>query len=308
MTRTILGLTLAIAITGSALAHNGATDVVPAWPDPTTFVLDGEEDDWGWLDTDTFGIKPEKFYSTLGEHAEQGSNPNPEDFSTSVFMAWSPPPDNSFYFFSRSQDDTLRALEVKDDWWNDDSLQIAMDWDHSGGEWTTDWDEGYRMQLHPLGSRTEGGLTPPFSEGDAGPVSWGGLEPWTYVTTTILPAGAVHNATQVEYTYEIRTIPWQAYFESGPDESTVWTFEAEQVVHFTMRFDDGDRDANGEQDLWSPDYNPTWLCDTKGDECPDMILVPTDMVDPYTAWDAATGTPTAVENQTWGRIKQHISN
>ena len=45
MTRTILGLTLALAITSTALAHNGRTGYIPAWPDPSTFVLDGEEDD-----------------------------------------------------------------------------------------------------------------------------------------------------------------------------------------------------------------------------------------------------------------------
>ena len=72
MTRTILGLTLALAITGTALAHNGATGVIPAWPDPTSFVLDGEEDDWGWLDTDTFGVKPENFHSPIGQHQDQG--------------------------------------------------------------------------------------------------------------------------------------------------------------------------------------------------------------------------------------------
>jgi hypothetical protein len=307
MTRTILGLTLALAITGTALAHNGATNFIPAWPDPTTFVLDGEEDDWGWLDTDAFGIRPENFHSTTGEHAGQGVNPAPEDFSVSVFYAWSPVPDNAFYFFSRSQDDTLRALEEKGDWWNDDSLQLQMDWDHSGGEWTGEFEDGYRMQLHPLGSKDDGALAPPFSE-EEGPFSWGGSPPYTWTNATILPAGSLHNQANVEYTYEVRTLPWASYAKSGPDESTAWTFEAEQVVHFNMRFDDGDRDDHGEQDLWTWDSNGTHLCDTLGDECPDMILVPTEMVDPYTEWDAETGTPTAVENQTWGRIKQHISN
>ncbi len=59
MTRTLLGLTVALTFAASAFAHNGLTQFMPAWPDPTAFVLDGEQDDWGWYDTDAFGLKPE---------------------------------------------------------------------------------------------------------------------------------------------------------------------------------------------------------------------------------------------------------
>ena len=39
-------------------------------------------------------------------------------------MAWSLPPDNAYYVFARALDDTLRALEAKEDWWNDDILLL----------------------------------------------------------------------------------------------------------------------------------------------------------------------------------------
>lgn len=310
MIRTVIGLTLALAITSTALAHNGRTAFIPAWPDPTTFVLDGEESDWGWLDTDSFGIKPEQIGPSIGEHAEQGPNPNPEDFSASVFMAWSPPPDNSFYHFSRAQDDTLRALEAKDSWWNDDTLQLSWDFDHSAGNWLSEFENGYRGQFHPLGSKNEGAAMPPFSE-EEGPLNWGGWPPWTYVTTTILPAGSIHNQTDVEYTFEVRLFPWASYSKLGPDESVPWTFEAEQIIHTYFRFDDGDRDDHGEQDLWVY-HGDSYECDREGDFCPDYILVPTDMVDPYTEWQPTGNEPgpggTAVEHSTWGRIKSNISN
>ena len=311
MTRTILGLTLALAITSTALAHNGRTGYIPAWPAPSTLVLDGEEDDWGWLDTDSFGIKPEEIASSLGEHAEQGPNPNPEDFSASAFMAWSPPPDNAFYFFGRAQDDTLRALEAKSDWWNDDTLQLQYDFDHSAGNYLSEFENGYRHQLHPLGSKTEGAAAPPFSE-EEGPLNWGGWPPYTYVNTTILPAGAVHNQTDVEYTFEVRTSPFASYSKLGPDESVPWVFEPESIIHFNFRWDDGDRDANGEQDLWNI-VGDSYLCAREGEDCPDFILVPTDMLDPYPEWqptgdEPGPGPATAVENSTWGRIKSHISN
>jgi len=302
MHKLTLALILALGMAGSAVAHNGKTNFMPTWPDPTSFVLDGEEDDWGWYDTESFGVKPEEIESSLGEHVDQGANPNPEDFSASFFVAWSPPPDNSLYFFARCQDDTLRAVEGKDAWWNDDVVQLQFDFDHSAGNYLSEFENGYRIGFHPLGSNAEGGDAPPFSE-EEGPVAWGGLEPHTWVRTTILPGDAVTWATNVEYTYEVRTHPWATYSKTGPDESTPWVFGPEQIVHFNARFDDGDREANGEQDLWSP-VGDSYECDREGEHCPDYLLVPTEMADPYVSWEDAL--PTAVEHATWARIKSHI--
>ena len=158
MLRTLLGLMLAFVMVSPIVAHNGITNFIPAWPDPTTFVLDGEEDDWGWYDTDSFGVKPEQIESLLGEHLDQGPNPNPEDFSVSFFVAWSPPPDNALYFFARAQDDTLRALEEKGNWWNDDYLQLQIDADHASGNYLTEFINGYRLGFHP--ARRRGRSTP----------------------------------------------------------------------------------------------------------------------------------------------------
>ena len=75
MKKLTLALILTLAVAGSAVAHNGKTNFMPTWPDPTSFVLDGEEDDWGWYDTESFGVKPEGIESSNGEHAGQGPNP-----------------------------------------------------------------------------------------------------------------------------------------------------------------------------------------------------------------------------------------
>jgi len=309
MSRTILGLALALALTTAAVAHNGKVEVMPAFPDPTAFTLDGEELDWGWYDTETFGDTPEQMWSSLGEHSGQGTNPNPEDFSAVVFYAWSPPPDNAFYAFARAQDDTLRSLEEKGDWWNDDCMHYIMDWDHSSHATSNDFDLMNRITLHPVGSANEDGLMAPYSE-EEGDFSWGGVRPHSYADAVILPAGSSNGQANVEYTFELRHTPWAVYDFSGPDASVVHVMEAEQVVHFTYRFDDGDRDDHGEQDLWSPDGN-SYECDRNGEMCADFILVPTDMVDPYNAWDAdgaGGGTATAVESSTWARIKEHMNN
>ena len=244
---------------------------MPAWPDPTTFVLDGAEDDWAWLDSDVFGVKPGGIESAFGDHFRQGAHPDPNDFSATALYAWSPPPDNSFYFFARVRDDTLRALESKDNWWNDDSLQLQFDWDHGAGEWLLDFEDGYRLQFHPLGSNTEGAAAPSPPVFEEGPPHWGGQPPWTYVSTSIQPAGSGHNQPDVEYTYEIRVSPFATYSNLGADESTGHDLQAEQIVHFNFRFDDGDREEQGQQDLWVS-VGDNFGCDRDGINCPDFVL------------------------------------
>ena len=303
--RIYLALALSVAVACSAFAHNGQTFVMPTFPDPTAFVLDGEEDDWGWLDTDTFAFLPEDIEGSIQqeptEHFGQGPNPDPEDFTATVFFAWSPPPDNALYVFARAQDDTLRSLEDKPDWWNDDILLLNLDFDHSGGEWLSDPTDGYRLVMTPIGSKTEGVQVQYDHPGD----EWGGFPPYTWITTTVLPPGATHFSSDVEYTYEVRHHPMDIYDVDGFGQSDPHIFEAEEVVHLSFRFDDGDKIEHGEQDLWGP-VGAGHKCDQSGPDCPDFIMVPTDMADPYISWEEGGAVPTAVKASTWGRIKNHI--
>jgi hypothetical protein len=322
MTRILLGFTLALFLAGTSLAHNGITNFMPAWPDPSTFVLDGEEDDWGWYDTDNFGLKPEQFESANGQHFEQGPNPNPEDFSASFLMAWSPLPDNAIYAFARVQDDVLISKEIKYGWWNDEYLQLQADFDHGGGIYQDEQILGYRLGFTPIGSKDEGGQLPPHRDEDGGLFQWGGFPPVTYVQTTILPAGSTNLAENVEYTYEVRHTPYAIYSIHGPDDATLHINLPEQIVHFNPCFHDADivDDAQTRQDMWTQVGN-SWMCDHDGEVCPDYLLVPTDMVDPYPIWDDSDyagplgrhghlmgqAGPTAVEATTWARIKSYVS-
>ena len=214
-------------------------------------VIDGSDGDWGWIDSD-FIITPDELFSSLGELADLGADPNPEDWSGTFMMAWTPPPDNSLYLFSRVTDDTLRSgeSEVKRNWWNDDSLQFDMDMDHTGGpmSWTSTEDtrNGYRIQMHPQFDE-QLGATISIDFQEPGFEDWGALPPHAFTATTLLPADASYLSANVEYTYEMRVAsPMVTYDILGPDVSTPHVFEPDQIIHLKASFFDGDRDANGQ--------------------------------------------------------------
>ena len=305
MKRITLILALGLFFAANVFAHNGALTFMPTVPDPTAMTMDGTEDDWEWYDR-TFAVTPEEIGSWFGEHVEQGGNPNPTDWSGSYFLAWSPPPDNRFWFFARVFDDTLRAAEGenKGAWWNDDVVQLSIDGDHSGGgylanEVAEDINNGYRIQQHPLfsdefGVDIGGGALPPEGE-------WGGDPEWIDFGGTILPADADHLSTNLEYTYEMALTMFDFYDIFGPEDSVIHTFEPDQVIGLTVRFCDGDRGENGEQDGWGL-LTGNYLGDRDGDQSGDaQALLTIESLDGY-----QDGKATAVESVTWGRIKSNI--
>ena len=77
-----------LGIVGAAFAHNGITDFIPTIPDPNLTVIDGNDDDWGWIESD-FVIGPDQFLDAGGQNAGQGTNPVPDDFAASLQYAWS---------------------------------------------------------------------------------------------------------------------------------------------------------------------------------------------------------------------------
>ena len=304
MRRIFLAAVLTLGIVGVASAHQGIFDFIPTIPDPNAMVIDGKDDDWGWIEDD-FIVTPDEIYSSLGEWQGSGPDPAPEDFTTSIQFGWSPPPDNSLYLFSRVIDDTLRAgeSEVKRNWWNDDTLQFDMDIDHTGGpmSWTSTEEtrNGYRINMHPLFDDQLGG-TISIDVQEPGFEDWGALPPFAFTATTLLPADATHLTANVEYAYEMKVAsPMVLYDILGPDSSIPHVFEPDQIIHLKTTWHDGDREVNGQQSIFSRD--PDNWSPENGDFHFDYQVIATVDLDNY------PGLETAVESQTWGRIKSHLS-
>ena len=316
MKKVSLLLILAVALSGTAFGHNGITNFLPTVPDPLAITIDGDDSDWGWYDRD-FALTD--IQSVLGQRVDQGVNPAPEDFSMAWFQAWSPPPDNAYYFFTRVQDDTLRIGwgADKGNWWDDDNLNFMFDADHGGGPTTgnseiTDFENGYRYHISPafvneVGIHV-GGLGGPGANGDFQP--WGIDPQYAQAAATVIPADFEHLEPNVEYTIELKAKVWDIYSIDGPESSVQHVFAPDQTLHILVQFEEGDEGDHGESDFWGQ-AGATYTALIDSDQSTDALTLLTEEIDDSypDSWSGGGGRRgTAVENKTWGRIKATMGN
>ena len=287
-------LALALLATSPLQAHNGLELFLPGVPNPGAMTMDGSNDDWDWFD-DSFYITSDQQFDT------QERNPTREDYDTLYGFAYSAPPENMLYFFFRSQDDTLRLLEEDPKrWWVDDALQINLDMDHSGGpilgDNINDINNGQRYHLRIAPGENE----PVFWNGhleyiDLPEIGWsseffeGQPTPWTELGWTVNPPDAENFSENVTWTIELRTATWDI-FDLSAETSTRHTFEPGQIVHMTVVSFDGDSEGY---------HHEFALLETSPLSAVDANL----MVD-YFLLETEGGT--AVEKNSWGRIKSHL--
>ena len=305
-------LILAVAFCAPALAHTGATFLMPSVPEPWNMVIDGTEDDWGWYDVESFAVLPDQIQAWAGPLDGTGPGEQGEDFSATYFMAWSLPPDDALYFFARCTDDTLKANwgDNQRNWWDDDGMMIGVDSDHSGGsilvnDIIEEADNGYRVVANVLGSPEFGIDYGGMLGTDAAPGGdWGGLPPYALIGIELLPADADHGSVNVEYTYEWRLWLWDSYDPEGEDgdRNIRHTFVPDAVIHATPRLNDIDgldtsTDSHGQYGYAGGRNDGQ----ADGDQGADYVTILTHDPDDFEP-------PTAVENATWARIKSMQAN
>ena len=297
--------TILAVITSSFVAadgHSGRVHFLPTVPDPTAMTIDGLEDDWSWYHFD-FVVPPDQIISVSGDHFGDGLNPAPDDFSAAYLVAWSPMPDNALWVFARCTDDTLRAAEgnVKDSWWRDDHLEIGVDSDHSGGEISglsaETYDNGYRLQIHALFSRQFGLNVAGLDRFD-----FTQFDPFTYMDAAVLPAGANHLSSDVEYSFEMRLNLWDVYDPAGALNSRPHIFEPERVMHLGFTFWDTDADDIQGRSVWAQSGNQPshW---SEASLMSDYIPLLTANTEGYRSYDSLDD-DSAVEHRTWALIKR----
>jgi hypothetical protein len=305
-----IALTLTLLVCSVALAHNGNTFLVPSVPDPASMVIDGLEDDWGWY-PEEFAILPDQIESWGGQFVGTGPGGQGDDFQASYFMAWSLPPDNNFYFFTRVFDDTLKSEwgENMRNWWDDDGLKWGVDADHTGGpHGVTGGENGIEQTLNGYVL----GVNMPFSaelgldyggilgEEDHPNGDWPGLPPYGYVGIELLPPNASHGSENVEFTWEIKTILFDSYDATGPEgpDNIIHQFVPDGVIGTTPRYTDFDAGSDTDQPSRNFYGHAGGILDSQadGDLQSDFITILTHNPDDFPQ-------PTAVENTTWARIK-----
>ena len=299
---TLLGMALSTFLIASSFAHEGELRFIPQVHDVGAMVIDGSDDDWGWMD--------QAFAFTSDMMTASGEEPDftREDFDVAYFLGWSPPPDNRLYLFARVTDDVLDFnSDDPNRWWTDDSFNMAIDADHSGGNNVGTEIEhinnGQRWQVRlapsPGGENSEFGTTgmyhgPSIFQG-LPQLAWGHLPPFGEFASATEPAGSIHGATDVVYTYEFRMGIWDFYgLDAG--ESSRHINAIDDIIHFQTQFQDSDvtdgENPNGTDSQLTIGGNHT---PAEGAE-DHQFLEDVDAVDQ----------PTAAEAVTWGRIKGHL--
>ena len=296
MSKIPLTCALLLLYATSAFAHQG-TFFMPQIPDPDAMVIDGEDDDWGWIDPG-FAITPDNLFDVYG-----GPWPLPkDDFDVVAYTAWSSPPDNRLWYFARVTDDSLGLFnDDPQSWWKDDSLEIIVDADHSSEnfletEQTTGQQYGIRVRPAPGSAPVHIFNVPQES------ILWSTREPYFTFRWTLDPPDAESlkqpAGTTVTYTYEVAQDTWDYHDKNGPGASTLHIFAADQVFGLTYQFDDAENPEAGAsvQGGTSP-LDGAWQDNSIGT---DFVTVAT---------EGATGgtRATAVNSDSWGRIKSYIA-
>ena len=308
----LLPCALALTFSGPALAHTGLEFFLQEVPDPDAMTMDGDDSDWGWFDNDLALDSNLDFYVTSGEVAD------PEDYSATWRIAYSRPPDNRLYFFLRIQDDSLRRQEPDlKRMWHDDFTQFNLDNDHSGGPGLgANLDEASNHQRYHLRILPgPDGVTAFNSQievlGDEN-LSWtqdvdlfgNPTDVWD-LAWTVTPPDAQHGTLDIEVTWEARFKTYDAVGLSEA-ESVRHVYEDGQVTHLGPRLTDNDGSLFQYdfylQDRFTGTQNPAQY-GTEGDQFPDWFLIGCEDCP-----NAGGSGATAVENSSWGRIKNHLSN
>ena len=285
-----------------ASAHQPAGKIysAPQFPLHAVPFIDGDTSDWEVFDPQLFGQSVE-----AGDMKEtvRGNDFEPSDFNAQSLWAWNEET-NRVYAYAFVNDDVLHNKREDSAFYNfDDDWAFIIDADHSGGDmFNGDWNNlpederrdlfyttGQYWQFHvpPLNGYwifkyieatdwETTGRELPFPEfAEAG---------WSRTGETGGPG---------TYTYEIKLTPWEVWNWDGPDQSTIVDLEVGMIIHVGAVSRDYDLSEGLEEMYTFPAQSFVFF---DASLMADMELLEVDN----------SLFPTAVEEDTWGRIKAHF--
>ena len=295
----LLAGALVFSLSSTATAHDPPDflGAVWAWPENAMPVLDGDLGEWD--------IVPPEFFITEVDVVQSDERPwnyvgdlDPSSFSFRWALAYNDETDRIYYVYEK-YDDKDKGGE---------SIEGVIDADHSGGtfwniEGMTDEEaqrqKGRHAQTHHWN----------FDEGFSENWSWF----WMTQGDWYRDPEWTQQAHRVEGTpgsfQETRTYAewWQLYWDdynwTSPEESILHDFQADQIIGVSVQAHDGDADFTDDCNCWGRwTIGPNVESFGDADFLADFLLLP---IDETVDWEAQGGT--AVEEDSWGRIKASVS-
>lgn len=291
MRKILFGLVI-LALAGAAFAQapanrnaNGVGYYVLQIPNPASMVIDGSDADWAWFDP-TYVITMDQFRSE-----QDAPMPDPADMEITAKLAWSAAPENMWYVFVKVHDDTLdiESTDVANPWADD---CINFGWDPTDAPRAGD--DG-RVNNYAYAIKSPNFLATPEtminSNWGLEGMRWAAREPNAYAAVASDPPEAVQSPiwtsdTGVDIFYEFKAAVWDRRSVDGPDASDRTILEAGKFIPFLLNVEDGDGP-------WYFDITIRSSAATAAAYFAGTTLLG---LSDYTS-------PTAVEESTWGRIK-----
>lgn len=301
--RICLAVALAAASTTAVAAHEPPGEVYFAFQFPLNAVptIDGDLTDWDIVPRDVFEISLDN--GDIQETVRGDAGSDLSDFNARNLVAWNEQT-NRVYSMADVVDNVLNNNRDDPTTYNfDDDWHFVIDADHSGGDMYADeWvelEESERRELFYTTGQLYQIHVPPID----GYWAFMYIEPTNWLTTgrelpfpDMLQIGwnrTGETGGAGTYQYEIMATPFEHWDWDGPDQSTIVDLEEGRIIHIGFLYKDYDMD-DGRYD-GSYDFPPVHNVWRNANLMADFELLPVDE-DLF---------PTAVESDTWGRIKAH---
>lgn len=294
----LLAVGFVVALAGVATAHIGTT-VFPMYELPTSDlpdIRDGSLQDWE--DVLPGASLDQNSFAPL--NVADGAGINPADLAYRVFFAWHSAGQHLFTAIERVDDVYVNTYEGGDliNLWRFDSVEFMVDGDHTGGAYNGFSADEYNAEELKLLSNYQGqqyvaiavapdGINVGYQGNGQG---WVPRPPWA-------DAGgfAIGEAPSTSV-IEMYVTPWDECDWRGPEYSKRSTMAAGKIIGFQLSVPDFDTEAGAYHGFHTLSGQAnTWRL---AENFVDGQLISCDTGDCGSAPD-----PTAVQEDSWGRIK-----
>ncbi|HID11130.1 MAG TPA: hypothetical protein EYP17_07495 [Candidatus Latescibacteria bacterium] len=290
----LMACVLVGGLAGMVYSHVGPDIYIPQ-VDPARITIDGLGTEW---EDPTF--YPQEYMITpddLGGNVTGGDLPPADDWYGILYLGWSAPPDNMLYGYSRVTDDILNDEAARNgDAWRDDTIEIIVDADHSGGNYREGWalhaetaqQFCIRMTQVPLPIPIEGAQDEDKTQWHI----WARPEAKWVTKPEYMYAALDHPETRENCTYawEWKMALWDEVGAS-PEESKRHINKLGDCIGLVIQWDDSDAELDKRDDqpgTQGPEGNESW---TTADHLNDAYFVENPLL------------PPAVEASSWGVVK-----
>lgn len=298
----ILTAAFCVGLAGASFSHGRPGYLWFAWEWPPGYepVLDGDLSEWEIVDD---------MYRISFSHSLDPDGNSPTDFNdlnSEIIVSWSEC-ENKLYVAETRRDD----FYDRDGNGRDDILELHLDGDHGGEQfWFSeeDYPDPDERALN-MGRYAQTIATRfPNLPGSTGPGGetwawfWVSQSTWHDQPEYMDWAFSFEGQMQGEATLyiEFSTVLWDEFIWNDPDGSVQTDLESDNIIGLGWTYEDRDRSGDEESvEYWflSDDTNAR----KTSASAPDFLLIPHD---PHGGSQNCPEAETAVESQSWGRIKE----